>query len=236
MNELLTNYINACLHPWLTHDLLNSRRKQSRVRREAPQLELVGEEIPPVAEVVEPEAQRVGVSFHESMSISWIFTIFQATYVLIGITMGLNSIEWAGEDLSALMDNAAVGLTAYSIFSLMLKVVFFPLFFWVYGRFWINILKVFINIFEKFESEEEIESRCEEIVANSLTAHTFLVIPIIGEFLQKFTFLIYLYAGLRRNLGLNLFQSILVLLCPLLIILLFLFVMVMSFAMLIATL
>lgn len=235
MNDILTNYINACLHPWLTHDLLNISRKQVEGKRKSPQLELVGE-TGSIIESDSSEQEKVGVSFHESMSISWVFTIFQATYALIGITMGLNSVEWAGEDLSAVMDNAAVGLTAYSIFSLLLKVVFFPLFFWIYGRFWINILKVFINIFEKIESEEEIESRCEEIVANSLTAHTFLVIPIIGEFLQKFSFLIYLYAGLRRNLGLNLFQSILVLLCPLLIILLFIFVMIMSFGMLLATL
>ncbi len=234
MNELLTNYINACLHPWLTHDLLNMRRKQVRVKRESPQLELVDEAVP-VAPNKESQ-EKVGVTFQESMSISWIFTIFQATYALIGITMGLNSMEWAQEDFAAVMDNAALGLTAYSIFSLLLKVVFFPLFFWVYGRFWINILKVFINVFEKFEDEDEIASRCEEIVANSLTAHTFLVIPIIGEFLQKFSFLIYLYAGLRRNLELNLFQSILVLLCPLLIILLFIFLMFMSFAMLFATL
>lgn len=237
MNELLVNYINAFLHPWLTNDLLNSRRKQGHVRRESPQLELIQEENL-VSSVVQEqnEEDKVGVSFNESMAISWVFTIFQATYVIIGVTMGLNTMQWAHEDLSHVVDNAALTLTAYSIFSLLLKVVFFPLFFWFYGRFWINILKIFTNIFEKFDNENEIDSRCEEIVSNSLTSHAFLVIPIIGDFLHKLSFLVYLYAGLRRNLGLNLFQSILVLLCPLLLILLLLFAMVMSFAMLFATL
>lgn len=98
------------------------------------------------------------------------------------------------------------------------------------------MVKVFTNVFEKYEDEEEIEERCEEVVANSLTAHTFLVIPIVGDFLQKFSFLIYLYAGLRRNLGLNVFQSLLILMCPLILILLAIFLMVMSFGLLIATL
>ena len=170
------------------------------------------------------------------MSVSWIFIIFHATYSLIGITIGLNSTHCAQEELSYVMSSASAGIASYSIFSLLLNVVLFSLFFWVYGRFWINILKVFTNVFEKYEDEEEIEERCEEVVANSLTAHTFLVIPIVGDFLQKFSFLIYLYAGLRRNLGLNVFQSLLILMCPLILILLAIFLMVMSFGLLIATL
>jgi len=237
MNELLTNYINTFLHPWMTNDLLNRRRKQSQPRRESPQLELIAKNDDiSIAMAKEKQEERVGVSFNESMALSWIFTVFQATYVLIGITMGINTMQWAHEDLSHVVDNVALTLTVYSIFSLLLKVIFFPLFFWFYGRFWINILKIFTNMFEKFENEDEIDMRCEEIVSNSLTTHTFLLIPIIGDFLYKLSFLVYLYAGLRRNLELNLFQSILVLLCPLLLILLLLFVIVMSFAMLFATL
>ncbi len=241
MNEILNSYINACLHPWLTHDLLNLRRKQNKVKRETPALEIVGDEdtltdrVAPKVEKVEKE-EKVGVTFQESMSISWIFSIFHATYSIIGITMGLNSVDWAQEELSYVMDSASAGLMAYSIFSLLLNVVLFPLYFWLYGRFWINILKVFSNIFEREDNEDEIASRCEEIVANSFSSYTFLVIPIVGDFLHKFSFLIYLYAGLRRNLKLNLLQSILVLLCPLILILLALFLMVMSFGLLIATL
>ena len=144
MNEILNSYINACLHPWLTHDLLNLRRKQNKIKRETPALEIVGEETPSERVApVEERVDKVGVTFQESMSISWIFSIFHATYSLIGITMGLNSVDWAQEELSYVMDNASAGLMAYSIFSLLLNVVLFPLYFWLYGRFWINILKVF---------------------------------------------------------------------------------------------
>lgn len=237
MNQILNNYINACLHPWLTQDLLNERRSLKH-NFKTPVLGLVeeGGTLPDTIDESELEKNKIGVTFHEAMSVSWMFIIFHATYSLIGITMGLNSTSWADEEISYVISNASAGLTAYSIFSLLLNVVLFPLFFWVYGRFWINILKVFTNVFEKFDDEDEIRERCEEVVANSLTAHTFLVIPIIGDFLQKFSFLIYLYAGLRRNLGLNLFQSILVLMCPLILILLAFFLMLMSFGLLIATL
>ncbi len=234
MNELLNNYLHACLHPWLTHDLLNLRRKQRNVRRETPALEIVGEDTL-VAQRVKSEEEKVGVTFHEAMSISWIFAIFHATYLLIGMTMGLNSNEWAGEEFAGMMNSASAGIMAYSVFSLLLNVVLFPLYFWLYGRFWINLLKICTNVFEKIEDEEEVESRCEEVVAQSLTSYTFLVIPIIGDFLHKLSFLIFLYAGLRRNLGLNLFQSITILLCPLLLILLLIFLMFMSFALMIAT-
>ena len=238
MNQLLNNYLSACLHPWLIHDLLNQKRKQKYVKRETPALEIVGAETSAsqkVSEKVSEQGEKVGVTFHEAMSISWIFAIFHATYLLIGITMGLNSNEWAGEELAEMMSSASAGIMAYSIFSLLLNVVLFPLYFWLYGRFWINLLKVGTNIFEKIEDEDEVDTRCEEVVAHSFTSYTFLVIPIIGDFLHKLTFFIYLYAGLRRNLGLNLFQAILILLFPLILILLLFFLMLMSFGLMVAT-
>jgi len=204
-------------------------------KRQVPTLEIVEEGKVPVA-TESPVEEKVGVSFQESLTISWIFSIFHATYILIGITMGLNSNQWNENEWSSLVDGNSFGLTAYSIFSILLNVVLFPLFFWLYGRFWINILRVFSNIFEKIEDEDELNERCEEVVANSFTSYTYLVIPIIGDFLHKLTFLVYLYAGLRRNLKLNLLQSVLILLCPLLLILLLFFLMLMSIGLLFATL
>ena len=232
MNELLLQYLNSFLHPWVTQDILSGRRTHRAEALATPLLQIVDEEQP---EEVYTE-EKVGVNLHESLTISWLFSIFNATYIIIGMTMGLHTLELAEKGLSESVGLNAGNYLAYSIFTVLMKIVFFPLIFWFYGRFWVSIIKIFANLFEKGLEVDDLDEICEEVVANSLTGHTFLVIPILGEVLQKLSFLIYLFAGLRRNIGFNVLQSALVLLCPLILILFAFFLMFMSFALLISSL
>lgn len=221
MNEILNNYLHSFLHPWQTQDLLRRQREYHSEVEGLGQLELVEDR--------EKKKLRedIGVTFEQSLCVSWILVIFNAFYSLIGMFMGLHLFQSFNVDESFInYSESMLGFT--SIFFLILKVIFFPLVFWFYGKFWVNIIKVFANLFEK---EADVEKIGQEIVSHAFTTHTFLVIPIIGLLLHRVANVVYLFGGLKRNLGFNTFQSILVILCPLILLLFSFFLMAVSVAM-----
>lgn len=221
MNEILSNYLHSFLHPWQTQELLRRQREYHREVEGLGQLELVEER------EKKKLKEDIGITFEQSLTVSWIFVIFNAFYSLIGMFMGLHLFEsFSLEDSFITYSESFLGFT--SIFFLVLKVVFFPLVFWFYGKFWVNIIKVFANIFEK---DGDIETVGEEIVSHAFTTHTFLVIPIIGLLLHRVANIVYLFGGLKRNLGFNTLQSILVIICPLVLLLFSFFLMAVSVAM-----
>ncbi len=221
MSDILNNYILSFLHPWTTQELLKERRELRNEIRDQAQLELVQEENSSLLE------EEVGVSFEQSLCVSWLFVIMNGFYVMIGYFMGLETFKsFALED--QLLDHFQVLWTSFWIISFLARLVFFPLYFWLYGKFWINIIKVFSSLFEKGENVDHIS---EEIVSNAFTSHTLMVIPIVGEFLYRVTNLIYLFGGLKRNLSFNNLQAGLVIICPLLLFLFALFMMMLSVGM-----
>lgn len=224
MNETLTSYLNCFLHPFKTQDLLRRRRDYNH------QIETTG--LLELAEVREEKKieEEFGVSFQESLTISWLFVIFNTFYSLIGMFMGLNLYESLSIPGSIIpLGQTFIGFT--TIFLAILRVVFFPLIFWLYGKFWVNIIKVFANLYER---EDEIDDISVEIVSHAFTSHTFMVIPIVGLFLHRIANLIYLFGGLRKNLKLSVLQALLVILCPLIIFLFAFFLMGLSLAMMIS--
>ncbi|MCR9203455.1 MAG: hypothetical protein NXH75_02690 [Halobacteriovoraceae bacterium] len=225
MNETLSSYLHSFLHPWKTQEVLKHQREYIEEVKNLSPLELVEER-----EEKLPTSDDINISFEQSLSISWLFVIFNTIYSLIGMFMGLNLYESVSLPGSIIpMGQTYIGFT--TIFFIILRVVFFPLIFWFYGKFWINIIKMFGNLYEK---EEDVEEVAQEIVTHAFTTHTFLVIPIVGLFLHRISNIIYLFGGLRKNLGLSVMQALLVILCPLIIVLFATFMMFLSFGMMIS--
>lgn len=221
MSDILNNYILSFLHPWRTQELLRERRQVKKEMLEVNQLELVSEKNTDLLE------EEVGVSFEQSLCVSWLFVIMNGFYVMIGYFMGLETFKsFALED--QILDSFQVIWTSIWILFFLGKLVLFPLYFWLYAKFWVNIIKVFSSLFEK---GEDVEEASEQIVSNAFTSHTFMVIPIVGEFLYRITNLIYLFGGLKRNLSFNNLQAGLVILCPLLLFLFAMFMMMLSVGM-----
>lgn len=229
MNDILHNYLLSFLHPWHTQDLLSKTRSfESRVDEQAP-LELV--ESREERHLDEESKEGLLLTFEQSLIVSWLFMIFSAVYTLIGMQMGTD-IYKAFLVSEELIPYSKYFLGFTSIFFLILRVIFFPLIFWFYGKFWVSIIKMFGTLFEK--NEENSEEIAKEIVTHAFTTHTFLVIPVIGLLLHRIANIVYIFSGLRRNMGFNVFQSTLVVLCPVLMILFLGFLVVVSFAMMLS--
>lgn len=226
MNEVLNQYLLSCLHPWHTQELLRSKRYHNKEVDGSNVIELVQNRDEKKVE------ENLGVTFLESLSISWLFRVFYASYSLIGMFMGLHLFESFSLPGTAISTGQS-WVSSIAIFFLLLKLVFFPLYFWLYGKFWINIIKIFAQLFEK-DDMGNIDKVSEEIYANSMSSHTFLVIPIFGELFHRIGNIIFIFGGLRRNLQLSVLQSSLVIICPLLLILFTFFLMGLSLAMLLS--
>ncbi|MEE2742494.1 MAG: hypothetical protein VYD54_01215, partial [Bdellovibrionota bacterium] len=91
-------------------------------------------------------------------------------------------------------------------------VVIFPLLTLVYVKVW-SYLIIFFGIL--YDKEEESSEVANEIMTTSLSTYAFLAIPIMGEFIQKLTFIFYIFVGLKENMKLGNLQSFLVILSPL---------------------
>ncbi len=218
MNEVFSQYIHCFLHPWKSQETLRNLRVYNRDVDNFSNLELAEDRIEKRIQ------QTIGVTWNESLLVSWFFSILQLFYVLLGMLLGLEVFSsYVGEEslFSPFLLDAQVKKIIY-IF--LFQGVLFPLSFWVSTTFWTLLIKSFTKLFEKeVSSPQEV---AEELVRTSLTSHTFLIIPILGPFLFKAATLIYIFAGLRKNLDMSVLQSILVIICPLLLILLMSFMMV----------
>lgn len=62
---------------------------------------------------------------------------------------------------------------------------------------------------------EEVESVSSQIVAVSLSTHAFLLVPVLGTFIFYLAFFVYLFGGLKYNLGFRTLPGILTILSPL---------------------
>jgi hypothetical protein len=223
MNEIFSQYIYCFLHPWQAQETLRNLRLFNRdVERVSP------------LELVESRQEKKlnedsGITWNESLLISWFFSILQLFYVLLGMLLGLEVFSsYSAED--TLLSPFLLDANFKKILYLMLfQGVLFPVSFWISSTFWSLLIKSFARLFEK--DEENMQNVTEGIVATSLTSHAFLIIPVLGQFLFKVTTLIYIFAGLRRNLNLSVLQSFLVILCPLLLVLLMAFMLILMLIM-----
>ncbi|MCP4912196.1 MAG: hypothetical protein GY909_03675 [Oligoflexia bacterium] len=223
MTEVLNLYFNCALHPFAQQEYFRKRRLIGRYDN---QLSLVDEEN---LEEVKKATKTEGLTIIEALSCSWLMYFFKAFYDLMALYLGWSAFQiFQGDNLDLFAYQEAGQKIA--IYSILLKVVLFPLFLWFYTKLWINIIKMSNHI---FGDEVDIDHVAEQIVHSSLSTHIFLVIPFFGEVVQFFTSLFYIYAGLRRNLGLNKFQSLLVLLTPAFLVFLAMTLMMISIVMLI---
>ena len=85
MNEVLTNYLMSFLHPWHTQELLRRKREYHHEVEGLGQLELVEDR-----EKKELK-EDFGVTFEQSLIVSWMFVIFNAFFEWLNI-FGLSRI------------------------------------------------------------------------------------------------------------------------------------------------
>lgn len=192
MISVFRNYYFAMMRPFRTHlELKHDRESFGR-------LWIVGED----------DRCEDGLSFVESMSISWIFSVLAAIYSILFLILGHYIRSASGEDFFSDFARTAANVTLMGI---LFETVFFPLTSWIYVKFWSMVIKFFAGL---FEVEGDIDLIADQVSNYSLVCNFFLVIPIFGSMIKYLGSLFYLFAGLRVNLGLSVAQGLTVLISP----------------------
>ncbi len=167
-------------------------------------------------------AKIISFDFVEVLSISWLMMVIKGIYSVIALLIGL---EWmagtTGEGQSFALDLWSKQTQKITLYVIILEVILFPMTLYFYAKFWAVILKFFCVLFNR--EEQNTEQITSEIINHSLVSNFFLIIPIFGGLIRHIAGLFYLFAGLRRNLGFNVLQSLMVLTAPLILLLFILF-------------
>lgn len=177
-------------------------------------LSIVGGSEIPRGTVVLDEAESGELTFTETLGVSWVFMMIKTLYSLVFIHIGIHFFTYLGEHpqfKKILLPGIQVGSQKLSLFIILMEVALFPLFIWIYVKFWSVVIRFFANLYETPNSEEGLR----QVVNYSLSSHFFYLIPIFGELGKHVSSLFLIFAGLKRNLGFNNLQSLLVIISPL---------------------
>jgi hypothetical protein len=173
------------------------------------------------------DENQIKLNLQDSILISWIFHILRGLIQVIFFYFIIETLKISTGDfivdglLSAFIATEKFTSVFFFIIPTVLELLFFPIVSYFYCEFWIYLLKHSFRLASLNERREEL---AEQIVVRANTSHVFSVVPIIGEFFQKLAFIFYLYQGLRRSAYLSRFESIIIVLSPLLIVLFVIFV------------
>lgn len=204
VNDILKNFFVAFFHPFkVQKSFYENRMNRSDVHNKL--LTLVSDQSD-----LAPGFQ--GLQFTEVLSITWLMACIKAIYGMMALLLGLTGAQYLSSSGQIAIMGNELSRYHWTIFFLILNVVLFPFVIWIYTRFWIAIVTFFGNIFNK---TYQLEAAATETVHHALVSYTFYLIPIFGPLIQTISFVIYLYAGLKNNIQLSAFQSIIVILTPL---------------------
>jgi hypothetical protein len=156
-------------------------------------------------------AQRdlLDLEFSESLSLSWCFYQGHAFLSILLLNLGL----WLLKTTNTLrIIPSKVANPKMLIFWTLIQVIFFPVAFTIFAKIWEKIVEFLAGLFLK--EKEDLKTLSQQVVRISLSAHPYYLIPVFGPFVFHMAFLIYLFAGLKYNLGLGNIRSLIVLLSP----------------------
>lgn len=165
-------------------------------------------------QVNDGHGSRYGVDLAEAISVSWVWYIIQGFFILMTITLTSSvyeSIETESIFASMIVESWQQATMRFTIMSVLVGMVFFPVYEYIYFRFFSVVIKFYTELFKISASEDQIE----ECVQMSLVGNTFYLIPIIGRMISFFSTGIYLFAGLRNNIGMSNLQCIITISSPL---------------------
>lgn len=200
INQILGIYLESFMNPFLTHTRFKSEREVEQHSKQGHgQIFLF-----PINKI---KAFSKELNFYEILLISWIFFLFNTFYELVGL-----NISWifVPEEASFLISHFKLNL-----FILLLKAVLYPLTTWIFVRVWINLLKMYVKVFEVRGFPE---SAIQQIAHYSLCGQVLLIVPFLGSILAPVASMFFLYAGLRNNLGLTRGGSLLFICFPLILV------------------
>jgi len=212
ITRILSNYFFYLIHPFKVQSSFSVKRNKKLVLLDN---DILG--------------QNRELSFHEALSVSWIFVIINGIYSLMGVLFSRTAfLKFGKSDLMAgLISESILGAHRASIFISLVMIIFFPLIAFILIKYWELIIKACNEIFGKTNVGDR---SIEQVTVAILPAYAFLSIPIFGDTFKVFAMMLYLFAGLKNNLNYSALQSLVVLLSPLLFIFTLFAILLMFFA------
>lgn len=196
MIDILARYIEIFLHPFSVHRNMRLQRLGRYVN-----------------------GRKNGIDLAEAISISWIWYMVQGFFVLLTISTTshlYDNIETESIIGSMIIDSWQRATMRITIMTILVGVVFFPVYEYIYFRLYTVVVRFYTELFKLDTTQEAIE----QTVQFSMVGNTFLVLPIIGRMLSLFSTCLYLFAGLRNNMGMTNLQSCITMVTPLFVLML----------------
>lgn len=212
MGTLFFNYISTFLHPFAGHEKLREIR-ESMLSKEHDRITIITNEN--VSEA------PIKLSFLEAMSISWAMRMVYAFYAILSINFGVAASKVMNDSESfgnLFFKNFPMKTQQMVLLTTLMAAIFYPLTMWIYTKFWGVIIKFFANL---FSIKGNVDQMSEEVVNHSLVSNFFFLIPVFGEVAKHFSSLIYIFAGLRKNLGMTALQASVVIFSPIFLVVVF---------------
>ncbi|MCY4524538.1 MAG: hypothetical protein OXB84_07360 [Halobacteriovoraceae bacterium] len=215
MREVFYNFFIRFLHPLQVHEFISKSFR------------------PGTLDVVDNLPAWPGrfnlkkTSFYEFLLISWIFVLVETIYSVSTLNIGLqiSRLLKGTSFFMPYLSDQLVLIKILSLISILGGAVLFPFYALLYQKFWIHITGFFMDLYNMKRNDTAIE----EVVNSSFVANIFLVIPIFGSFFRTVTSFVFLFAGFRRNLKMNIPQSVLILSTPFVLFLVFIFLAILWF-------
>lgn len=192
------SYIHYLIHPFKTHEsFINPDRADGFV----------------------PEK----LSAYESLAFSWVFVIINGLFKIVTLNVVASSLvgmlEGFGGDFSALVSMSEFATFHFMLLSIVLDIIFYPLFGIVIIQYWEFVIKFFGHF---LGTEGDLSERAHNVLTVYFSSHIFKIIPIFGTPIHSFASMVLMYAGLRKQLGASPLLSICIMMTPFLMMLMLL--------------
>jgi hypothetical protein len=197
MIKILYGYFTYFLHPLQVNNYFRKNREDLYALSTP---FLVDDEIS-----LNLEDNFLSLDFSDVLSVSWLFVLINCIYSLALLNLGAALLKMVDA-------TSTYGSPKSLIFFTLAQGVLFPVGFYFFAKIWEKVVGFFASVFRPDVEDIDVVSR--QIVAVSLTAHTFLLVPILGTFIFYIAFGIYLFGGLKYNLGLRNLPALLAILSP----------------------
>lgn len=151
----------------------------------------------------------------EAIGISWVFAILRGLFKIILLNFFLQSfLKMQSENfpyLEELLEGSGLSTYYFFLFSATLDLIFFPIGAIIVTEFWAWIIRKYGGWLNPDMPNDEI---ADQITTHALSSNIFMIIPLIGDFVQTLLYIFLLYAGIRSNLGASRSLTWVILLTP----------------------
>lgn len=195
MKEAFDSYLTIFMHPFRCYDFFID------------EMPLPGRELSPIRKI----------SLTESLTISWFIVIIRS-FLDLGLLYlayeGVKLYQNSNPNILSLFNiNASFSGYYFLLIKLILETLLFPILTYFWTLFWQYVIK----LSGAYLDVEDIDEKSHLIMTNTLTSNLVRIIPIFGDIAYSLLSSVFLYAGIKKNFGLNSRSTLLLLSLPFLI-------------------